>query len=365
MPQATSIAIHDVASLANLAAATWRAAAGKRDRRDVLAFIAYLDRSLTRLSRDLLSGAAPVNQYRSFTIRDPKRRTIHAPVFRDRVVHHALMAHAGPELTRRLIFDSYACRVGKGNLAAVMRAQFFARRYRWYGKLDVRGYFHSIHHGVLKAALRRCIKGSALPLCHRIIDGFETTPGRGLPIGALSSQYFANWYLGVIDRLLSDAPGVRAVVRYMLWHMQTVAPGVRVSLHAGHHSTSDCGLRAWTEADAHGHNDDRVNVSNTPTAWSVAARGTTTRATCGQRTATSTTPRTPTTTLAFVLPERSGALDDALLTRRSSRPWRLQALRPLRRTASGSRRASSATRDRIGERAPAILCGASERGRCR
>jgi hypothetical protein len=125
------------------------------------------------------------------------------------------MAHVGPELDRRLIHDTYACRVGKGNLAAVQRAHSFVRRHPWYGKLDVRAYFHSIHHQTLKASLRRCVKGSALGLCHRIIDGFHTAPGRGLPIGALSSQHFANWYLAPLDRLLSDHPDVRAVVRYM------------------------------------------------------------------------------------------------------------------------------------------------------
>lgn len=195
MPRARRITLGDVAELANLTAAAWRAAAGKRHRREVRLFLASLDRSLAQLAADLHAGLAPANRFRTFTIFDPKRRTIHAPIFRDRVVHHALMAHVGPELEQRLIFDSYACREGKGNLAAVQRAQHFARRYRWYGKLDVRGYFHSIDHEVLKTGLRRCVKGPALRLCHRIIEGFTTTPGRGLPIGALSSQYFANWYL--------------------------------------------------------------------------------------------------------------------------------------------------------------------------
>lgn len=192
MPRAVNIAIHDIATLGNLNTATWRAASGKRDRPEVRAFVRDLDASLSRLSRDLHAGRAPANRFRTFTIYDPKRRVIHAPVFRDRVVHHALMAHVGPVLERRSIFDSYACRAGKGNLAAVQRAQRFVRRYRWYGKLDVRAYFHSICHQVLQERLRRCIKGSALALCYRIIDGYHTQPGRGLPIGSLSSQYFAN-----------------------------------------------------------------------------------------------------------------------------------------------------------------------------
>ena len=118
----------EVADLGNLARAFWLAARGKRTRPEVLAFTADLDRHLADLARDLLSGTVPVGDLRSFQIRDPKPRTIHAPCFRERVLHHALIAQIGPPLDRTLVDDTYACRPGKGTLAAVLRAQRLLRR---------------------------------------------------------------------------------------------------------------------------------------------------------------------------------------------------------------------------------------------
>lgn len=79
-----------------------------------------------------------VGRTRRFEIRDPKRRVIHAPCFRERVLHHALMAHVAPVLERYLVPDTFACRPGKGSLAAVHRAQEHARRFPWVLKMDVR-----------------------------------------------------------------------------------------------------------------------------------------------------------------------------------------------------------------------------------
>jgi hypothetical protein len=153
---------------------------------------------------------------RSFRIHDPKPRLIHAPCFRDRVLHHALMAHVGPVLDRALVFDSYACRVGKGNLAAVQRVQRHLRRRPWYAQIDIRAYFASIDHQVLNELLARRFKNPGLlQLCRRIIDAYHSVPGRGLPIGALSSQHFANYYLSGLDRLLLEQRQVGGLVRYM------------------------------------------------------------------------------------------------------------------------------------------------------
>jgi hypothetical protein len=206
----------DVASLETLTTAIWQASRGKPLREDVHRFAARLDAELARLRDDILLGRAPEGAWTCFCIRDPKPRRILAPCFRDRVLHHALMAHLGPVLERALVDDSFACRPGKGTLAAVHRAQDHLRRFSWFVKADVRAYFASIEHATLAGVLRRRFKDPGLlALCDRILTRTPDPPGRGLPIGALTSQHFANAYLDALDRFLLEGLRVRGLVRYM------------------------------------------------------------------------------------------------------------------------------------------------------
>jgi RNA-directed DNA polymerase len=210
------IGLEAVADWHNLAAAFHRAAIGKRARPEVQRFAANLDAELARLRRDILAGRVQVGRARRFRIRDPKPRIIHAPCFRERVLHHALMAHVGPLLDRALVDDTFACRTGKGALAAVQRAQYHARRWPWWAKIDIRSYFASIDHAILKELLARKLKNRGLlSLIGRIIDAHEDSPGKGLPIGALTSQQFANYYLGGLDRMVLEDRRARGLVRYM------------------------------------------------------------------------------------------------------------------------------------------------------
>ncbi len=205
-----------IADWHNLAAAFQRAARGKGQRDEVRRFRADLNGELARLRESLLDGTVEVGRMRCFHIRDPKPRVIHAPCFRERVLHHALMAHIGPVLDRALVDDTYACRVEKGALAAVQRAQHHLRRWPWYAQIDIRSYFASIDHELLLALLERCFKDRGLlALLARIVESHHTDPGKGLPIGALTSQHFANYYLAGIDRLLLEGCRVRGLVRYM------------------------------------------------------------------------------------------------------------------------------------------------------
>lgn len=212
----STVGIAEVADWHNLTAAFWRASRGKAARADIAVFRADLDRQLANLRRDILDGAVRLGEMRTFRIHDPKPRLIHAPSFRERVLHHALMAHVGPVLDRALVYDTYACRSGKGTLAAVRRCQQHARRFPWYAKIDIRAYFASIDHRVLLALLRRRFKDRALlDLMARIIDAHHDRPAKGLPIGALTSQHFANYYLSGLDRLLLERCAVEGMVRYM------------------------------------------------------------------------------------------------------------------------------------------------------
>lgn len=210
------VGLLEVADLDHLARAFHRAAQGKRLRPEVQAFAARLDSNLAELRREILAGTVEVGRAQGFCIHDPKPRQIHAPCFRERVLHHALMAVAGPVLDRALVDDTVACRKGKGSLAAVLRAQELARRNPCSVKADVRKYFDSIDHAVLLDQLARRFKSAGLlRLFERIVRAYEVAPGKGLPIGALTSQHFANHYLGPLDRFVAALPGVCGMVRYM------------------------------------------------------------------------------------------------------------------------------------------------------
>ena len=200
----------------NMVSAFRRAAKGKRGRKDVAAFESHLDQELFQLRREVLDVAYLPAPMMVFLIRDPKLRLIHAPAFRDRVLHHALMAVMGPILDRALVADTFACREGKGSLAAVQRAQQHARRSSWFCHIDIKSYFPSIDHTILKDMLARKFKNKQLlELVGRIIDSHEQLPGKGLPIGALTSQHFANYYLAQADRYLMETAGTKGFVRYM------------------------------------------------------------------------------------------------------------------------------------------------------
>jgi RNA-directed DNA polymerase len=143
-------------------------------------------------------------------------RPLTAPFFRDRVLHHALTLVCEPVFERLLIADTFACRRGKGREAAVERAMQFAGRHKWFLKLDIRKYFHSIDHQRLLELLGRKFKDRRLlDLLGRIIASYEVAPGKGLPIGSLTSQHFANFYLAGLDRFVKERLGAGGYVRYM------------------------------------------------------------------------------------------------------------------------------------------------------
>jgi hypothetical protein len=200
----------------NLCLAFWRAARGKWQRGHVRDFAYNLERNLRRMGAQLLRGDFPFGRYVSFQIWDPKQRTIHAPCFQERVAHHALMNLCEPIFDRLAIHDTFACRRGKGRLAAIRRAESFCRSRAWFLKMDVRSYFPSVDHRILLQQLERKFKDIGLVrLFQRILSSYCTGPGRGLPIGALTSQHFANFHLAALDRFIKQQLRLRAYVRYM------------------------------------------------------------------------------------------------------------------------------------------------------
>ncbi len=200
----------------NLRLAFVKAARGKRDRPDVVAFAARFEANLETLRRQLLAREPDLGHYRFFRVRDPKPRNICAASFPERILHHAVMNVCEPFLEAPAIFDSYACRKGKGNRAALARARTFARRFPWFLKLDIRKYFDSIDHAVLLDQLARRFKDpDLLDLFGRLLATYRTGPGKGMPIGNLISQHLANFYLGPADHFVKEERRVRGYVRYM------------------------------------------------------------------------------------------------------------------------------------------------------
>jgi len=205
-------------SFAALVAAARQAVRGKKKRLAVRRLLFDLEPRLIRLSDDLQAGTWAPGPYRTFTVCEPKQRLIAAAPLDDRVVHHGVCAVIEAIFERHSIHHSYACRKGKGTHLAVRRTQRLARRYRYFLKGDIRKFFDSVDHGILKAMLRRIVDDDRLlELLDRIVDcGPPGLPaGKGLPIGNLTSQHFANLYLAPLDRALCGRFGEGRYLRYM------------------------------------------------------------------------------------------------------------------------------------------------------
>lgn len=196
--------------------AFYKASKGKRYRHDVQSFGYDLDKNIQQLAQDIRAERLPYGRFREFQIYDPKKRLIHAACFEDRIFHHALMNISGSVLEKAMSPTSFACRPEKGVHKAVKQVQKHLRSFAYYGKIDINGYFASIPHQKLLDVLMTRFKGLEIKKqFKRCIDCYENSPQTGLPIGSLTSQYFANYYLDGLDRFLNQRVSVRANIRYM------------------------------------------------------------------------------------------------------------------------------------------------------
>ncbi len=212
-----------------------KAARGKRKCPDVAAFEYDLEANLLALQDDLLAETYTPGPYYNFHIFDPKPRLISAAPFRDRVLHHALCQVIEPLFERRFIYDTYACRVGKGTHAALNRCTEYSRRYPYVLKCDIEHFFPRIDLELLYGQLALLLACPAtLRLCRKILDGgagihrqeFDPIyqPGddlwagqrlTGLPIGNLTSQFWANVYLNPLDQFIKRELKCPAYIRYV------------------------------------------------------------------------------------------------------------------------------------------------------
>ena len=220
MTPATPPRFADVHGFGPLLAAFRRARRAKRGKGGEPAFYRDLEDNLLRLSDELRSHRYRPAPYRYFRLWTGKERTVSEAAFRDRVVHHALVAAIDPVFEARFIRHSYACRKGRGSHAALKQAQRLSRRFAYYLRMDVTKYYDHVAHDVLLGLLAEAIADEdILRLCHTILDGagvpgVPTDERRGIPIGNLTSQFWANVYLDPLDHLVRDDLGHGAYLRY-------------------------------------------------------------------------------------------------------------------------------------------------------
>ncbi|NEU83161.1 RNA-directed DNA polymerase [Nostoc sp. UIC 10630] len=217
----------------NILLASRQAQKGKRFRDNILEFNYNLETELIRLQQNLTDKSYQPGAYRIFHLINPKSRLISAAPYRDRVVHHALCNIIVPIFERTFIGDSYANRIGFGTHRALKKFTHFARNSRYVLQCDIKKYFPTIDHIILKELIRRKIKcPDTLWLIDTIIGNsneqeavIDYFPGddlltpvtrrRGLPIGNLTSQFFANIYLNGFDHFVKEQLKISKYVRYV------------------------------------------------------------------------------------------------------------------------------------------------------
>ena len=220
-------------STENLVSAFKKARKGKSKKDYVINFESNLERNIAILQRDLRLKKYHPNKLKKFIVRDPKTRTIHSSIFRDRIVHHAIINIIQPIYEKIFIYDSFASRKNKGTHLAVKRFESFVRKVSSNGrkikkpfnnnsikgyvlKADIKHYFATINHKVLLNILRKKINDEDfIELIKVVLDNFEGDEGKGLPLGNYTSQFFANVYLNNLDYFVKHKLKAKYYIRYV------------------------------------------------------------------------------------------------------------------------------------------------------
>lgn len=212
----------EIISLENLFLAWKEFKAGKSSKQDIQEFEFNLEDNIFQLHEDLKGRSYIHSFYASFYVTDPKLRHIHKACVRDRVLHHAIFRILYPIFDRNFIYDSYSCRLGKGTHRAVNRLESFARklsrsnrRITYALKCDVRKFFDSVDKTILTKIIANKIKDNDfLWLILKILNSFSKIPGKGLPLGNVTSQILANIYLNELDQYVKHCLKVKYYLRY-------------------------------------------------------------------------------------------------------------------------------------------------------
>jgi len=218
-----SINFEQIISIDNLLLAWREFRKGKRSKADVQVFERNLMDNLISLHQELKEQTYNHGPYKHFKVNDPKPRDIHKASVRDRLIHHAIYRVLYAHFDRKFIADSYSCRLNKGTHRAMNRFRSFARKVShnhtrtvWVLKCDIKKFFASIDHGILKQILARHISDQdTLWLLSNVIDSFHSAKeGTGLPLGNLTSQLLVNIYMNEFDQHVKHTLKVRHYIRY-------------------------------------------------------------------------------------------------------------------------------------------------------
>ncbi len=207
-----------VCSFENIHLAYLKARKGKRFKKDVLSFSCELEKNLILIKKDLEEQTYKHGRYKEFIVQDSKKRLIRAPLFKDRVVHHALCNIIEPIFEKSFILDSYACRKNKGVHKGIKKLKVFLKdnKDEYCLKCDISKYFDSINQNILLKIIKNKIKDQkVIWFIGEIINSFNQETRIGIPIGNLTSQLFANIYLNELDQFVKHSLKQKKFIRYM------------------------------------------------------------------------------------------------------------------------------------------------------
>lgn len=211
-----------IISLENLLYAWKEFKRGKMKKLDVMQFEFFLEDNLFNLYQELEEKSYIPGQYTSFFVADPKLRHIHKAKVRDRIVHQALFRVLYQIFDPLFIHNSYSCRFNKGIHIGVKHLEQFARKasanYKitiYALKCDIKNFFYNINHIILLQLIREKMNDqNTLWLIEKIVKSFETAPNKGLPLGNVTSQLFANIYLNKLDQFVKHVLKEKYYIRY-------------------------------------------------------------------------------------------------------------------------------------------------------
>ena len=208
-----------VCSFENLHLAYLRCRKNKRYKKDVLSFSFNLENNLLEIKKELETLSYKHGEYREFVVEDSKKRLIKAPLLKDRIVHNAICIVIEPIFERTFISTSFACRKGKGSHKAIkeLRRKLKDKDDCYCYKGDVSKYFNSVDHNILFNLIKKKIGDEkVLFLIKEIIESdFINNSNKGIPIGNLTSQLFANIYLNKLDDFVKNTLRAKVYFRYM------------------------------------------------------------------------------------------------------------------------------------------------------
>lgn len=212
----------DVISISNLLRAWREFGKGKSKKNDVANFELNLENNLFDLNHQLVTGEWMPDPYEVFFVQDPKLRKIHKATVRDRILYQAVYRSLYQIFDISFIAHSYSSRECKGTHAGVFSFEKYIRKvtknYRLPAhalKCDIRKFFDSIDHDILIALIEKKINDPKLILLiKQIVGSFETVIGKGLPLGNVTSQLFANIYMNELDQYAKRVLKAKYYVRY-------------------------------------------------------------------------------------------------------------------------------------------------------